>query len=146
MIWLGLGLAFMKFGNFSSYIILNDSPFILYHIWNVLEPSPLSPLLLSSIWICSGLNMWRKFYTSNEMSTISDCILKHEWLRPNPYPKMVRKVKICLQILNIAWRCFMLLKILIRIVGSIVLLNSQQIHQKLYSDSLYVTDITCCFL
>ena len=48
-----------------------------------------------------------------------------------------------------AWWCFTLWNILISViwmVRSILYLNSKQLHQKLYSESLYIVDITCHFL
>ena len=47
---------------------------------------------------------------------------------------------------QIAWRRFASSNIAIRIVRSILSLNSEQFHPKLYADSLYIVDITFHFL
>ena len=47
---------------------------------------------------------------------------------------------------QIAWRCFELLNVLMRIERSIFSLNFKQFHQTLYWGSLCWVDITCYFL
>ena len=63
------------------------------------------------------------------------------------HPNMVREVKnLPPNFMQIAWRCFTLLNIFIWIVRSILSLNSNQFHQKLYLDTLHVVDISWHFL
>ena len=58
-------------------------------------------------------------------------------------PNMVREKKnLSPNFKQIAWRSFTLLNILVWIVRSILSLNSKQFHKKLYSDSLYMVNIT----
>ena len=64
------------------------------------------------------------------------------------HPNIVGEVKnLSLDFRQIAWRCFRFLNIFIWIVRSILMLNSKQFHhQNLYSNSLYIVDITFHFL
>ena len=63
------------------------------------------------------------------------------------FPNMIRKVKNQYpNFKSITGRCFALLNILIWIVRSILSLNYKKFNQKLYSNNLYIVDITCHFL
>ena len=79
----------------------------------------------------------------NIFSLVEEQILAFAWST-----NMVKNVKICLQISNKL--CDDVLHywiyILIWIVWSILLINSKQFPQNLYSNSLYIVDIICHFL
>ena len=61
-------------------------------------------------------------------------------------PNMVREVKnLSPNLKRILWLCFTLLNVLICKLRSFLSLDCKQFHQKVYSNSLYIVDITYNF-
>ena len=78
----------------------------------------------------------RNLRQSKSRFFIAELILAFD-SNPNMVKNLSPKIK------QIVSRCVVLLNVLIR---SLELLNSKQLHQKLYPNSLYIIDITCNFL